>query len=146
MTRWMGLLFLTACFAEPTGERSQEERVTGFWSLTVRSATPERIDLLGEVRIAGDMRGWYRLALPRPIDFPPCDPAEVRLQENSDSVIVILWPDNEFLRRELRGILRGDRIGGRWAGPITGVWARLQSSFLLQRIEQSSGLTSPCDG
>lgn len=145
MIRWASLVFLAACFADPTGGRSVEERVPGFWSLTVRSGTPERTDLEGEVRIAGDMSAWYRLALPRPTNLPPCNPAEVRLQENSDSVIVILSPSSDFLRRELRGILRGDRIVGRWTGPSSSVWARVQRDFLLERIEQSSGPTSPCD-
>src|SRR5687768_5822860 len=104
MIRWTSLVLLTACFGDPSGSgRSLEERVTGVWSLTVRSRTPERIDLHGEVRVNSGTRAWYSLGRPRPTDLPPCDPAEVRLTENSDSVIVILSPDSEHLRRELRG-------------------------------------------
>jgi hypothetical protein len=163
MIRWASLALLTACFGDPIGSgRSPEERMAGVWTLTVRAGMAERIDLRGEVRVigpcagtverAGDspactagMKAWYRLAVPRPMNRPPCDEAEVRLSETSDSVIVILSPQNEYLRRELRGVLYGDRMAGHWAGPTSAGWAKLQSIFFLNRIERSSGLTDRCD-
>lgn len=75
-SRWAGVLLLTACLGDPAGGgRSPEQAFTGYWALTVRSQTPERIDLEGEVRNTGDSV-WYSLGRPRPTTFPPCDPAE----------------------------------------------------------------------
>jgi hypothetical protein len=145
MIRWASLLFLSACSGDPTGGRPLEDRVTGLWSLTV-PGTPERVDLQGTVIVAEDMSASYRLSLPRPTDLPPCDPAEVRLQENWDLVILILSPESELRRRELHGILRGDRIVGRWTGESFSIWAGLQRDFLLQRIEPGTGVTNPCEG
>ncbi len=143
--RWASMLLLIACGDATGNGRSREEVVTGFWSLTVRSLSPERIDLVGEVRVNGE-NAWYSLGRPRPINSPPCVPADLQLPENSDSVILILSPGDINLRRELRGVLQGDRILGQWFGPPSAGWFELQSNFALHYVRESSGLTEECTG
>jgi hypothetical protein len=161
--RTLGLLLLSliACFpSEPGPVGPSPAELIGRWRLTgVATAsehTPaplDRLGLDGELLILSgcqsastecpdSLRGQYRAARPRPVNFPPCDPADVSITGGGDSVFIVLWPTTDFSRRELRGVLVNGQLRGQWAGATPVGW--LRGTFVLERT-RGSGLTSACN-
>jgi hypothetical protein len=154
-------LALTACApVDPSSAEPLPMSLAGAWRITgavtaaeQESRYLERFSPSGELLIVSECRGnkgacteslhgYYRLHRPRPKALPPCDVALVELLGSGDSILIVLSPNTDHDRRELRGPPGRNQMGGTWTGATYNGW--LRGTFELERMPEGSGLTRAC--
>jgi hypothetical protein len=155
------VLVLTACApVDPSPAEPLRSSLHGVWRITGAVTAAEqdspyldRLGPRGELLIVsgceggvGDcpdsLQGYYRGVGPRPKTLPGCDMAVVELVGSGDSVLIVLGPNTDHGRRELRGALGHRRMRGVWAGATYSGW--LRGTFDMERMPEGSGLTRAC--